>query len=1429
MTACRRASFAILLCAGVLPCAAGDFRLLSESDTQVLFEVHVPRPVLEQVGGYVRVTIPDYAASGDPGEPALPMIDHLVAVPPGAVAVATMLESDEQLLGRGRILPQPERWFELPEGEDPLPVPRSEYREDPSIYQSVSIYPPVGAEAQAVRGWRYLRIAPIEIYPVRYDPEREELYWSSRMIVRVDFVQRSSAAAEGLPYLRAEPRWEPLYRRRIVNYGSGKQYKRAFPAPSVRRALRAGEEAEFEVRLQVERSAVYRVAFDDLGVRSDPIAWDDLLLEVRDYDETAPEERFIEWAIAYLPEGDGDAWFEEGEALIFYGEDAWDFFDYTPGEKRYVRHNVYWLVHAAGAGGPRMETIPGWYGEDLERVALYTRTIHFEENLYYMPIMAAYERPMSLAGQTAFSSDHYNWTNPEPMVGTEAQRIKVVTLDFPKTLSVQALRVRLQGQQVLKGSPSHAHYPRLWLSRSADPFDTTWAFPGNPYRVRAADSLTVEITDEFMAAQGWNLRTGHNYLKIYLPTEGDGIDNRLGDGIGIDWAQVDFTGTFVLRHGAVLAPLEGLTGRQELRIYEISAGEAQAAAEFYVFDLTDRRRPRHVALADSLFEPNAWSSGKWDCRLQFDCAGGSPAAWICAIEGAAITDLPADAIRVRHRIDLTEFSGEDYVAIYPRRFAPLLEPLWNHREEQGHVVLRAPIEEVFNAYSGGRRHVFAIKRMLRHMWAQSEAPPDYLLLIGDASHDIASYSIANEDALSDSNYVPVMTVPGHVYVNGSYGIIACDHWFVDNLRGAWDEVMTFIPDMYVGRFPCATEEEVEVFVTKVLGYEREDLGAHWRTRVVMHSDDTFSKSYSTAGGTGTYVRRANEGYFLDLTRESAAYITGDTIFAHYDVDSVFQATIMDSVPELGRCQLDPSDSTRCRRDAAGQVVLIDMYTAIDDLPSIQYGGGEFRDHLLQSLNQGALIWAYQGHSARTLLAHEYVFQQRMGIQDVPRLTNVARPFIFMGFACHLHDYAHELEGERIRSDAMPEALLTCCPGEPKGAVASFASTDYEIISHKMQAHTFKRMFSVPPRDENGHSRWRLGELTTEAKVWLASSNAERITYLLMGDPALRVGLAPPLVTVTLNDEPWDPAVMSTYLSQREDDSLTVQVAIHDESHVLAPEVTDYFGVAGPDQLHQQLPPGDDRRTLFEYRTQVQPRPYALSIRTRDAAAPASMAREIAIDLPTSAVIAARRDGARAPLAEGEALRDTTGISVMVRTVTHLAPEGVDLRAGGISLPLVGRECAAPPGESRVHTLDYGSLEALDVGAQTLAVWVMQPDGEPHLLASLEIDLRRDDLPLTFVGGQSPWIPSPFSTETTLVYRLSSAAGRVRLRIFTSSGREILTRDRLGTERGANYFRWDGRDDDGDSVANGLYFYELCAWDLRGQIAGRILEKLVRLR
>ena len=68
-------------------------------------------------------------------------------------------------------------------------------------------------------------------------------------------------------------------------------------------------------------------------------------------------------------------------------------------------------------------------------------------------------------------------------------------------------------------------------------------------------------------------------------------------------------------------------------------------------------------------------------------------------------------------------------------------------------------------------------------------------------------------------------------------------------------------------------------------------------------------------------------------------------------------------------------------------------------------------------------------------------------------------------------------------------------------------------------------------------------------------------------------------------------------------------------------------------------------------------------------------------------------------------------------------------------------------------------------------------------------------------------PNPFNPSTTIRYQLP-AAGRVSIKVFDLTGKQVKTL--VNEAMPAGYYRavWDGRDARGAAVATGVYFYRI---------------------
>jgi FlgD Ig-like domain len=90
-------------------------------------------------------------------------------------------------------------------------------------------------------------------------------------------------------------------------------------------------------------------------------------------------------------------------------------------------------------------------------------------------------------------------------------------------------------------------------------------------------------------------------------------------------------------------------------------------------------------------------------------------------------------------------------------------------------------------------------------------------------------------------------------------------------------------------------------------------------------------------------------------------------------------------------------------------------------------------------------------------------------------------------------------------------------------------------------------------------------------------------------------------------------------------------------------------------------------------------------------------------------------------------------------------------------------------------------------------------------------------------------PNPFATQTYFAFKLTQVPEELQIKIYTVAGRLIKAIKLTSAELvfGFNKIYWDGRDGDGDDIANGVYLYRLIAKGANQQIA--LTQKLVKMR
>ncbi len=204
----------------------------------------------------------------------------------------------------------------------------------------------------------------------------------------------------------------------------------------------------------------------------------------------------------------------------------------------------------------------------------------------------------------------------------------------------------------------------------------------------------------------------------------------------------------------------------------------------------------------------------------------------------------------------------------------------------------------------------------------------------------------------------------------------------------------------------------------------------------------------------------------------------------------------------------------------------------------------------------------------------------------------------------------------------------------------------------------------------------------------------------------------------------------------------------------------------------------------------------------------------------------------------QVLRDTLAPQLLIRSSVAGFRDGDFLGHGDtLCVSVVDRETgpdttsvclslngtALPPDAWRIATTTASSLAVYypvgyGHGSQFLEASVADMAG--NQAANAVRYLLADGLAL----GDVCAFPNPFSDVTSILVPLSRSAD-VRVRIMTLAGRSVrVLRQHLAAPFGA--LEWDGRDEDGDQVAGGVYLYVVKADD--GRERATFLGKIVRM-
>jgi hypothetical protein len=323
-----------------------------------------------------------------------------------------------------------------------------------------------------------------------------------------------------------------------------------------------------------------------------------------------------------------------------------------------------------------------------------------------------------------------------------------------------------------------------------------------------------------------------------------------------------------------------------------------------------------------------------------------------------------------------------------------------------------------------------------------------------------------------------------------------------------------------------------------------------------------------------------------------------------------------------------------------------------------------------------------------------------------------------------------------------------------------------------------------------------------------TENAIALSYALLGDPATRISIGAPQAIVTANgdtvisDRPVALAPPRDTLHLEADlvsnvEIRTIDLIQNGSSGTLVVPPADYtLSPAFPDTAAGGL---GGRRYHLSYRAPLSQGVTGYTLRTVDRN---GLQRDFNLIFPFETQLRVNGN----PLAENDPVVPNAALSLRVTLPAPIADPLTQLALEVDSLAQAFTATATDlTGRGWILDWTHGPYAA---GSHLVEVAAPGGLGAEHRFRVVAGLAAEDRLLRDVVAFPNPFddqVPSTFS-----FYLLAQGPADVMMKLFTVSGRVIYQRAERALLPGYHQWQWDGRDAEGDKLANGVYLFKMVA-------------------
>ena len=733
--------------------------------------------------------------------------------------------------------------------------------------------------------------------------------------------------------------------------------------------------------------------------------------------------------------------------------------------------------------------------------------------------------------------------------------------------------------------------------------------------------------------------------------------------------------------------------------------------------------------------------------------------------------------------------GGKLIIIYHRNLKDQALRLKSYRENNVKLnisTVAIDVNEIYNEFSGGLLDVVAIRDYIKFAYENWTIKPEYVLLFGDGTYDYK-----NTEKSGDNLIAVFETIES---LNEIYSYPMDD--FFARVDGNDSRV-----DIALGRLNVQSSSEARIAVDKIIDYETTHEKGIWRNLIALVADDNMT----TAGPEGNWHTPQSEALANNIIPES------------FDIHKIYLAAYPTVLTALGRTK-----------------------------PGVY-------DEIINSANRGTLIMNYVGHGSPELWAHERVFVKS---STIPLMKN-DKYFFLTAATCDFGYY--DIPG--LQSST--EVLIT---KESSGSIGVFTSARpvYSFENAELNEAFYSSLLRTPRDTMN--LPIAVGKAYMKAKLIGSGNQANDNKFHLFCDPSLRLNI------------PQYPASIDSINGQ----NLSVDVQIKALSNTKIEGVVKKSSLINWDDFN-----GEGTLTVFDSKRQVKldplstaNSPYNISVqggiifRGRISIANGRfesgfvVPKDISYENTNGKVLiyfssdqadglgyttkvkiggtdsSTENDG-KGPEIEvyfdDATLENTTLLNPNSLLIIKLSDEtGINTTGTGVGHKLEGilnEKFSEPIDFTNFFTgdLDAGGktgsiryqFNKLETGDYQMQIKAWDVFNNPSSELIYFTVVAGNDLFITDVYNY----PNPFSSNTTFTFQKNSVNSLVDvdIKIYSVAGR--LIRNLEVKNQSDNFIKvdWDGRDQDGNQIANGAYLYKLIVKSTDGAFNKSVLGKLAIVR